>query len=81
MIFWATPGYIKPERIPFISYPYKWCFGQLKNAALTILEIKEMALNFGMTLKDASVYNIQFTNEHPIMIDTLSFEKYQKGCI
>jgi len=70
---------IKPERIHFISYPYEWCFSQLKNAALTILEIQEMAMNFGMTLKDASAYNIQFANEHPILIDTLSFEKYQKG--
>ena len=26
---------IKPELIPFISYPYEWCFSQLKDAALT----------------------------------------------
>ena len=30
---------IKPELVPFISYPYEWCFSQLKDAALTTLEI------------------------------------------
>ena len=26
-----------PERIEFVSYPYEWCFSQLKDAALTTL--------------------------------------------
>jgi len=33
---------IKHEIIPFISYPYEWCFSQLKHAALTTLEIKNI---------------------------------------
>jgi len=70
---------IKPELIRFISYPYEWSFSQLKNAALTTLEIQKIALKFGMTLKDCSAYNIQFKNGKPILIDTLSFEKYQEG--
>ena len=49
---------IQPERLPFISYPYEWCFSQLKNAALTTLNIQMKALEFGMSLKDASAYNI-----------------------
>ena len=24
---------IKPEPVPFVSYPYEWCFSQLKAAA------------------------------------------------
>ena len=70
---------IKPEIIPFISYPYEWSFSQLKDAALLTLEIQKTALNFGMTLKDASAYNIQFIGSKPIFIDTLSFEKYTEG--
>lgn len=70
---------IKPEKIPFVSYPYEWCFSQLKDAALTTLEIQKRALNFGMTLKDCSAFNIQFKNGKPIFIDTLSFEKYNEG--
>jgi len=70
---------IKPEKIPFISYPYEWCFSQMKDAALATLAIQKRALNFGMSLKDCSAYNIQFKNGKPIFIDTLSFEKYKKG--
>ena len=70
---------IKPEPISFISYPYEWSFSQLRDAALTTLEIQKRALNFGMSLKDCSVYNIQFRRGRPILIDTLSFENYNKG--
>jgi hypothetical protein len=65
---------IEPERIPFISYPYEWCFGQLKDAALLTLEIQRRALAHGMSLKDCSGYNVQFRQGRPVFIDTLSFE-------
>jgi len=70
---------IKPEKIPFISYPYEWCFSQLKHAALATLEIQKKAMDFGLSLKDCSAYNIQFRKCKPILIDTLSFEKYCEG--
>ena len=70
---------IRPEIIPFISYPYEWCFSQLKAAALLTLEIQKHALECGMMLKDCSAYNVQFLRSRPIFIDTLSFEIYQKG--
>jgi ribosomal protein L11 methylase PrmA len=70
---------IRPEAIPFISYPYEWCFSQLKDAALAMLEIQKRAIGFGMSLKDASAYNIQFRKSRPTLIDTLSFEKYREG--
>ncbi|MHC1739545.1 MAG: SAM-dependent methyltransferase [Anaerolineaceae bacterium] len=68
-----------PEQIGFISYPYEWSFSQLKDAALLTLAIEKEALTFGMALKDASAYNIQFHNGAPILIDTLSFAKYVEG--
>jgi hypothetical protein len=70
---------IRPKRVAFISYPYEWSFGQLKDAALTTLTIQKRALSFGMSLKDSSAYNIQFSSGKPILIDTLSFEKYEEG--
>ncbi|MEE9190502.1 MAG: SAM-dependent methyltransferase [Candidatus Neomarinimicrobiota bacterium] len=70
---------IQPEPLQFISYPYEWCFSQLKNAALLTLRIQKRALEFGMSLKDCSAYNLQFKNCRPIFIDTLSFEKYVEG--
>jgi hypothetical protein len=70
---------IQPERVPFISYPYEWSFGQLKDAALATLSIQRRAMKAGMSLKDASAYNIQFVRGKPALIDTLSFELYKEG--
>ena len=70
---------IKPERIPFVSYPYEWSFSQLKDAALLTLTIQLKSLEYCLSLKDASAYNIQFMNGKPIFIDTLSFERHVEG--
>ncbi len=67
---------ILPEQLSFISYPYEWCFAQLKDAALLTLSIQKMALRYGMILKDATHFNVQFHKGKPVFIDTLSFEKY-----
>lgn len=70
---------IQPELIPVVSYPYEWSFSQLKLAALTTLRIQRLALEHGMTLKDASAYNVQFSGYKPVLIDTGSFEAYTEG--
>jgi hypothetical protein len=70
---------IQPERVPLISYPYEWSFSQLKDAALATLSIQRRALKAGMSLKDASAYNIQFVRGMATLIDTLSFETYKEG--
>lgn len=78
----AAPGaykVIRPLEIAFVSYPWEWCFSQLKAAALTTLRIQTLALEHGMSLKDASAYNIQFHAGAPLLIDTLSFEAYEEG--
>jgi len=65
---------LKPEQLEFITYPYEWSFSQLKDAALTTLTIQKIAMEYGMSLKDASAFNIQFHKGKPVFIDTLSFE-------
>jgi hypothetical protein len=70
---------LEPEIVPFVSYPYEWCFSQLQDAALLTLDVQKKALDFGMTLKDASAYNVQFVGGKPILIDTLSFDTYNEG--
>ena len=70
---------LEPEQVPFISYPFEWSFSQLKDAALTILAIQSRALEYQMSLKDASAYNVQFVRGKPVLIDILSFEKYRDG--
>jgi hypothetical protein len=70
---------IQPQRIPMISYPYEWSFGAYKDAALATLKIHRKAIDYGMILKDASAYNIQFVQCSPKLIDTLSFDFYEEG--
>jgi len=70
---------LRPIPVPFISYPYEWSFSALKDAALLTLAVQQRALEFGLSLKDASGYNVQFIDGRPILIDTLSFEPYREG--
>lgn len=67
---------LRPECVETISYPYEWCFSQLRDAALLTLKIQRKAIDYGMSLKDASAYNVQFHRGRAIFIDTLSFEAY-----
>ena len=70
---------LEPELVPFISYPYEWSFTQLKDAALATLRIQRLALKKGLTLKDATAFNIQFHQGRPVLIDSLSFTRYREG--
>lgn len=70
---------LRPERVRFISYPYEWSFSQLRDAALLTLDVQARALARGMTLRDASAYNVQFHRGRPVFIDTLSFGPHDEG--
>lgn len=67
------------EPIPFVSYPYEWPFGMLKDAALLHLDLLLAALDEGLTLKDASPYNVQWIGTRPIFIDVSSFQRLEPG--
>ena len=69
----------RPRELDFISFAYEWSFSALKHAALLTLEIQRRAMDAGMTLKDASHFNVQFEGVRPVFIDTLSFERYESG--
>jgi hypothetical protein len=68
-----------PRQIHRISYACEWSPEQLKDAALLTLHIQQIAMDHGMTLKDAPPLNIQFEQGRPIFLDTLSFEQYDPG--
>lgn len=70
---------IQPVRVPFISYPYEWCFSMLKEAALNTLNINRLALKKDMLLKDASAFNMQYFEGRMTLIDTTSFMEYESG--
>ena len=70
---------LRPTRVAFISYPYEWSFSQLKDAALLTLRLQRSAVEHGMSLKDATAYNVVFEGGRPVWIDTLSFERLTPG--
>jgi ribosomal protein L11 methylase PrmA len=76
------PGFVRMlehERLPFVSYPYEWPFALLKRAALLHLDLHLRALERGVTLADASAYNVQFLGTRAVFIDVASFRPYQEG--
>ena len=58
--FEAARYVVQHPKLPFVSYPYEWCFSGLKRAALLHLDIQIRCLEQDVTLSDASAYNIQF---------------------
>ncbi|WP_372370058.1 class I SAM-dependent methyltransferase [Candidatus Uabimicrobium sp. HlEnr_7] len=67
--------FLKHQKISMISYPYEWSIGMLADAALITLKLQSILIEKGYSLKDASVYNIQFVNDKPVFIDITSIEQ------
>lgn len=72
-------AFLKHQPVPFISYPYEWSFGMLKDAALLQLDLMSASLAEDMILKDSTPYNIQWQGSNPVFIDIPSFEKLNAG--
>lgn len=70
---------LSQPRLPFISYPYEWCFDALKDAALLHLDVQLLALKYGFELSDATAFNIQFEGYRPYFIDIGSFVPRKAG--
>jgi len=70
---------VEHPKLSFISYPYEWGFYALRDAAILHLDVHLRCLEHGVTLSDASAYNIQFVGASPLFIDTLSFRPYREG--
>lgn len=70
---------LEHPRLPTVSYPFEWSFPGLKAAALLTLDVHLEVLQHGVTLSDASAYNVQFDGAKPVFIDYLSFKRYQEG--
>jgi len=73
-----NPGFdhfLAHERLPRLAFPYEWSFSMLADAALLTLDLQLELLGHGVSLKDASAYNVQFRRGRPVFIDLGSFEK------
>jgi hypothetical protein len=71
-------GVLRHERVPFVSYPYEWTFGMLRDAALLHLDILDRCLGESLILKDSSPYNVQWRGTDPVHIDVGSFERLRE---
>ncbi len=74
-----TCAVIEHERVPFVSYPYEWSFGMLKDAALLHLDILERGLRHEFILKDSTAYNVLFSGCKAVFVDVLSFTRLEPG--
>jgi hypothetical protein len=75
----AAAAILRHEEVPFVSYPYEWPFGMLREAALLHLEVLDAALAEDLILKDSSPYNVQWRGTRPVFIDVGSFERLPAG--
>lgn len=69
---------IRPRKVSFISYPSERGFAALKAGALVTLEVQRLSLEHGMTLQDATAFNVQFMDGRWVFIDTGSFHALEK---
>lgn len=70
---------LEHERVPFVSYPYEWTFGMLRDAASLHLEMLLAGVPDGITTKDGSAYNVQWHGCDPVFIDIGSFTQIRDG--
>lgn len=72
------PGFehfIEHERLERITFPYEWSVSMLADAALLTLDLQIALLAEGLSLKDATAYNVQFREGRPIFIDLGSIQR------
>jgi hypothetical protein len=66
---------LEHEIIKTIIYPREWTFSMLKEAALLILNINEVAKKYKFKTIDCHAHNVLFKNSNPIYVDFGSFKK------
>lgn len=64
---------LRQEAILRPVYPHEWTPGMLNAAAQLTLRVAHTALAYNWTLKDATPWNILFSDGNPIFIDFASF--------
>jgi SAM-dependent methyltransferase len=72
----AGPGALfEHDRVPFAAFPHEWPPEMLWAAGKRTLEVAQMVLADGFSLKDATPDNILFRGSEPVFVDMLSFER------
>ena len=68
-----------PKQIFFQSYPFEWSYTQWKKAITAFLQINQIALQYGMILKDSTPFNFYINEGKAVMFDTSSFMFFKNG--
>jgi hypothetical protein len=63
-------------KVPVPTYPWEWTPSQWLAAAELTLSLCEEGLADGWVLKDATPLNILFVGSRPVLVDVLSFERW-----
>ena len=63
-------------RVPVPTYPWEWTPSQWLAAAQLTLSLCAESLDEGYVLKDATPLNILFVGSRPVLVDVLSFERW-----
>ena len=63
-------------KVPVPTYPWEWTPSQWLAAAELTLALGAEALDEGWVLKDATPLNILFVGSRPVLVDVLSFERW-----
>lgn len=66
---------VEHELLAPITYPYEWSVSMLADAGILTLDLQLRLLTAGLSLKDATAYNVQFRNGKPVFIDLTSIER------
>ena len=70
---------LKPSQIEFQSYPFEWSYTQWRKAIIAYISINQIALKYGMILKDATPYNFYLEDGKALLLDTSSFSFFKEG--
>jgi len=80
----ATDNYpliLQHRCLPFVTYPYEWCFQALKEAAILVLDIQARLMDDSLTLHDAHPWNIVFDGCRPVYVDFCSIEPSDRSSV
>jgi hypothetical protein len=70
---------LKHRRLPFVSYPFEWCFEMLRDAAICIIDLESELATDGLTNVDGNPWNVIFDGTHPVFVDLASIMPQSKA--
>lgn len=74
IIFGSDAAFFEHELLPYLTFASEWPCAMIHCAGLHTLELQHSLLKHGLTLKDATLYNIQFRGAKPCFLDLCSIE-------